>query len=218
MNRAVLPAAMGLVTGVMLTVTVTMPGSGRDSALTDAQEKIRQLHRQLSLQQRQLKVSGDLGLAVDADSVKPTALATVIQTRTWTDTPDHRRLHELLKKVANSQGEVMVALANDVMMCSNRKTCWWNGGNVLDTFLKSVIRLKVTNVVIITLDDETEAFCNRFPTVSSLRLDLPVPKAQQGSRGANMISTLKYSLLRQALLMGFSVLVVDLDLVFLKVR
>ena len=31
-----------------------------------------------------------------------------------------------------------------------------------------------------------------------------------------MISTLKYGLLRQALLMGFAILVVDLDLVFLK--
>ena len=31
-----------------------------------------------------------------------------------------------------------------------------------------------------------------------------------------MISTLKYGLLKQALLMGFSILVVDLDLVFLK--
>ena len=31
-----------------------------------------------------------------------------------------------------------------------------------------------------------------------------------------MISTLKYGLLKQALLMGFSVMVVDLDIIFLK--
>ena len=47
-------------------------------------------------------------------------------------------------------------------------------------------------------------------------MQLPVPAAQQGSRGANMISTLKYGLLRSALLMGFAILVVDLDLVFLR--
>jgi len=116
----------------------------------------------------------------------------------------------------------MVALANDVMMCTNRRTCWWNGGNVLETFLKSTSRLGITNLVVITLDDETERFCQNFHAanggikVTSIRLELPVPTAQQGSRGANMISTLKYGLLRQALLMGFAVLVVDLDLVFLK--
>ena len=111
----------------------------------------------------------------------------------------------------------MLGIANDVMMCTNRKTCWWNGGNVLETFLKGVTRLGIKNSVTITLDDATEQFCRDFPgEVTSIRMELPVPTAQQGSRGANMISTLKYGLLRQALLMGFSVLVVDLDLVFLR--
>lgn len=110
----------------------------------------------------------------------------------------------------------MLALANDVMMCSNRKTCWWNGGNIFETFLKGLRRIPVRNVVIVTLDDATHDFCRRFDTVGCLRLDLPVPTAQQGSRGANMISTLKYGMLRQALLMDFAILVVDLDLLFLK--
>ena len=110
----------------------------------------------------------------------------------------------------------MVALANDVMMCTNRRTCWWNGGNILETFLRSMKRIGLTNYAIITLDDETESFCRNFGSVPSLRLELPVPKAQHNSRGANMISTLKYGMLKQSLLMGFSVLVVDLDLVFLK--
>ena len=62
-----------------------------------------------------------------------------------------------------------------------------------------------------------QEFTRRFDGgVHSLRLELPVPKAQHNSRGANMISTLKYSLLKQVLLMGFAPLVVDLDLVFLK--
>ena len=134
----------------------------------------------------------------------------------WANTEDNRRIHPLLTRVANGRGEIMLALANDVMMCTNPKTCWWNGGNVLETFLKANARLKLRNVVVITLDDATEAFCQKFGGVHSLRLSLPVPKAQEGSRGANMISTLKYGLLKQILLMGFSCLVVDLDLVFLK--
>lgn len=111
----------------------------------------------------------------------------------WDRTPDNERVHTVLSELANPQKEVMIALANDVMMCSNRKTCWWNGGNVLSTFLKSTTRLHMRNVLIITLDDATESFCQSFGGVRSLRLELPVPEAQHNSRGANMISTLKYA-------------------------
>ena len=110
----------------------------------------------------------------------------------------------------------MLALANDVMMCSNPKTCWWNGGNVLLTFLNATKRLGIMNQLILSLDDETHSFCEKFGGVYSMRIDLPVPTAQEKTRGANMISTLKYGLLKQILLMGFSILIVDLDLVFLK--
>jgi len=128
----------------------------------------------------------------------------------------NRKLRTAYERVANERKEVMIALTNDVMMCTNRKTCWWNGGNILETFLEQARRVRLTNYVIVTLDDETETFCRNFGGVPSLRLELPVPTAQQNSRGANMISTLKYGLLKQSLLMGFSILVVDLDLVFLK--
>jgi len=130
------------------------------------------------------------------------------------------RLHGAIAQVANSRGEFMLGLVNDVMMCTNRKTCWWSGGNILETFLQAAQRLNLRSYLIVTLDDETERFCRGFSsasyTVPSLRMEIPVPKAQQGSRGANMISTLKYDLLQRILGWGFSVLVVDLDVVFLK--
>lgn len=138
------------------------------------------------------------------------------QQQRWIETPDHRRLYELLTRVANPRREVMIGLVNDVMMCTNRKTCWWSGGNILETFLKGLRRIQLKNYAMVTLDDETERFCQGFGGVPSIRMALPVPTAQQGSRGANMISTLKYGLLKQMLLMEFSVLVVDLDIVFLK--
>ena len=103
-------------------------------ATRPTQEQVHQRH--LEQQQPQQQPAGLSGSA------------TVSQR--WTDTPDHRRLHATLSKVANARGEIMVALANDVMMCTNRKTCWWNGGNVLETFLKGVSRLKVSNVVVVT--------------------------------------------------------------------
>lgn len=114
------------------------------------------------------------------------------------DTETNRKLRAALSAAANSRGEVMLALTNDVMMCTNRKTCWWSGGNILETFLQQARRIGLTNYLIVTLDDETERFCRGFGGVPSLRLELPVPSAQQNSRGANMISTLKYGLLKQA--------------------
>lgn len=123
-------------------------------------------------------------------AAEPSQPATAVPQR-WDDTPDHRRLYELLKRVANPRREVMVGLVNDVMMCTNRKTCWWGGGNILETFLKALKRIGLRNYAMVTLDDETEAFCQHFGGVPSLRMEMPVPTAQQGSRGANMISTLK---------------------------
>jgi hypothetical protein len=64
-------------------------------------------------------------------------------------------------------------------------------------FPRQARRIALTNYLIVTLDDETERFCRGFGGVPSLRLELPVPSAQQNSRGANMISTLKYGLLQQ---------------------
>ena len=146
---------------------------------------------------------------------------------TWERTETNVRLWESVSRVANSRREIMLGLANDVMMCSNRKTCWWNGGNILSDFLFTVQRLQIENYLVLTLDNATESFCRSFGTdgnlgthgrtgVNSLRVEIPVPTAQQGSRGANMISTLKYGLLGTLLQMGVGVLVVDLDLVFLK--
>jgi hypothetical protein len=42
-----------------------------------------------------------------------------------------------------------------------------------------------------------------------------IPDSQKGSHPANMVSTLKYGLLKDILRMGFHVLVADMDLVFL---
>ena len=215
---SLLSALVGTAFGVTLTLCV-LHTNGTPSAagtlareLADARRTVRVLRAQLS------HGGGTPEATVEADVERRLAAPAAQQ---WTETPDNRRLHDALSRIANARGEVMVAIANDVMMCTNRKTCWWNGGNVLETFLKSVSRLRLTNVLVITLDDATESFCRGFAfepawSANSLRLELPVPTAQQGSRGANMISTLKYGLLRQALLMGFSILVVDLDLVWLK--
>ena len=213
--RTLLLAAVGLLVCAVLTLKVTMGAPSTDSAklseLAEARRTIRQLQQQLQAQHRRLAQPPDAG----PSSAAASALVSPAKQR-WEATPTNLKLNAILAERANARGEAMLALANDVMMCSNRKSCWWSGGNIFETFLKSLQRVKVTNVVVITLDDATHQFCTSFGSVGCLRLDMPVPKAQQGSRGANMISTLKYDLLRQALLMGFAILVVDLDLLFLK--
>ena len=193
--------------------------SESEAQLSEMRALISTLRGQLSTAQRMAASSSASGCqaASPGSSGKGSQLGSAASGQRWGDTPNNRLLQRVLSGVANSRGEIMLGIANDVMMCTNRKTCWWNGGNVLETFLKGVTRLGIKNSVTITLDDATEQFCRDFPgEVTSIRMELPVPTAQQGSRGANMISTLKYGLLRQALLMGFSVLVVDLDLVFLR--
>ena len=207
MLRQLAPILVGLLAGSILTLTVTMGTVDRGTLaeLVQARRTIRHLQQEIQhIQRRRLPVE-----------VPRSEILVSGEIPRWDNTTDNNRFRGMLSRRANSRGEVMLALANDVMMCSNRKTCWWDGGNILQTFLKGLRRLPVSNVVIVTLDDPTHAFCVGF-SVGCLRLNLPVPSAQQGSRGANMISTLKYGLLRQALLMGFAILVVDLDLLFLR--
>jgi len=244
LRSSILPAALGLFSGAMLTLTATMGGStdyASAADLLEARRTIRNLQQQLQSQRRLLQQQQQQQqqqhqhqqqqqqqTATKIDGGDGTSMSAAVHTHNevstqqrWDDTSDNRRLHDLLTKKANGRGEVMLALANDVMMCSNHRTCWWNGGNILETFLKGLQRIPVANVVIITLDDATHTFCTEFgagteTAPACLRLNMPVPTAQQGSRGANMISTLKYGLLRQALLMGFAILVVDLDLLFFK--
>ena len=46
-------------------------------------------------------------------------------------------------------------------------------------------------------------------------LQMVIPESQKGSHPANMVSTLKYGLLKDVLRMGYHVLVADMDLIFL---
>mmetsp|Transcript_13446 Transcript_13446/g.48913 ORF Transcript_13446/g.48913 Transcript_13446/m.48913 type:complete len:427 (-) Transcript_13446:2589-3869(-) len=110
------------------------------------------------------------------------------------------------------KGEVMVALANDVMMCTNPKTCWWKGGNILETWISVVQRLQIQNYLILALDNAVYQFCQE-KKANCVRTDLPVPKVLEATHPANRISTLKYGVLDQMLVHNYSVLISDLDLV-----
>ena len=116
-----------------------------------------------------------LALASDAaaDATSPTSSSPP------SDNSSSRELLAALSRAANARREVMLTISNDVMMCSNPKTCWWGGGNVLETFLRALRRLAVRNAVVLSLDDATHAFVQRAGGATSVRMELPVPKAQQ---------------------------------------
>lgn len=50
----------------------------------------------------------------------------------------------LLKQHANDKQEIMLALTNAVMICQNTTLCWWNGGNILGSFLEILERSNIT--------------------------------------------------------------------------
>ena len=44
--------------------------------------------------------------------------------------------------------QVMLALANGVMLCKNTTICWWGGGNILQTWLETIHHQRISNVVV----------------------------------------------------------------------
>ncbi|KAJ1623989.1 hypothetical protein T492DRAFT_282296 [Pavlovales sp. CCMP2436] len=86
----------------------------------------------------------------------------------------NRQIRHVLERVSNNRSEVMIGIANDVMMCTNPKTCWWGGGNILASFVDVLRRLSVDNYIIIALDDQTGDFCKRAGA-PYIRVDLEVP-------------------------------------------
>ncbi|PNH02384.1 hypothetical protein TSOC_011648 [Tetrabaena socialis] len=60
----------------------------------------------------------------------------------------------LLGRHSNERREVMLGLANAVMICKNATLCWWNGGNILESFLEILERSNITNHLIGVTDEE----------------------------------------------------------------
>ena len=211
---AVLLLALGIL-ATCASLTLSLPGGsdgvryGRNAAVLSSSLAVTQaraaraeaeaidLRGQVASLRRQLEARTDIAPGV-AHTSGSAAASRGEAIGGWEETEDSRKLAAALSSVASARREVLLGLANDVMMCTNPRTCWWDGGNVLDTFLKALRRLHVPNALVISLDNATHSFVQRVGGATSLRLSPPVPSAQHGSRGANMISTLKYGLLEQA--------------------
>lgn len=129
---------------------------------------------------------------------------------------ENPELAQLLKQHAKNN-EIMLTLANGIMICKNTTICWWGGGNILESFLTILQYNNITNYLIGVMDDETEVYLSKKePPVNWFRVNIKIPESQKGSHPANQVSTIKYTLLKTFLQLRYHVLITDMDLVYMK--
>ncbi|KAK1323027.1 hypothetical protein QJS10_CPA02g00428 [Acorus calamus] len=112
-------------------------------------------------------------------------------------------LAKLLEKVA-VQKELIVCLANR------------NVKNMLEVWYENIKRVGIPNYLVVALDDEIEALCKSN--------DVPVYRRKPedgidsiGRTGGNhAVSGLKFRILREFLQLGYSILLSDVDIVYLQ--
>lgn len=113
------------------------------------------------------------------------------------------RLAKVLEEVA-VQNELIVALAN-----SNVKA-------MLEVWFTSIKKVGITNYLVVALDDPIEEFC-KSNGVPVYRRDPDEGVDTIGKTGGNhAVSGLKFRILREFLQLGYSVLLSDVDIVYLQ--
>ncbi|XP_074573373.1 arabinosyltransferase RRA2-like [Curcuma longa] len=113
------------------------------------------------------------------------------------------RLANILTKVAVRK-ELIVALAN-----SNVK-------DMLELWFQNIKRVGIPNYLVVALDDETERFCNSNE-VPVYRRNPDESIDNIGRTGGNhVVSGLKFRILREFLQLGYSILLSDVDIIYLQ--
>eukprot|EP00899_Mesostigma_viride_P013557 jgi/Mesvir1/22201/Mv18797-RA.1 len=121
--------------------------------------------------------------------------------------PDRRAnpaLADILDKVAKNR-EVLVAISNFALVQQG----------MLQTWLANVRLAGVTNFMVVALDDEIADFLKK-EGVAYYRKYVEVPASQKDVGSNHAISGLKFSILREFLLLGVNVLLSDVDIVTLQ--
>ncbi|KAA0051671.1 hypothetical protein IC582_007437 [Cucumis melo] len=173
---------------------------------TQLEKQIKDLTRELKIVE-QLKDHAQKQYLALGENHKAGPFGTVKGLRTNpTVIPDESvnpRLAKLLEKVA-IQKELIVTLAN-----SNVKP-------MLEVWFTSIQKVGIHNYLVVALDDQTEEFC--------ISHEVPVYKRDPddnidkvGKEGGNhQVSALKFRILREFLQLGYSVLLSDVDIVYLQ--
>eukprot|EP00271_Cylindrocystis_brebissonii_P015463 TRINITY_DN38364_c0_g1_i1.p1 TRINITY_DN38364_c0_g1~~TRINITY_DN38364_c0_g1_i1.p1 ORF type:complete len:416 (+),score=86.70 TRINITY_DN38364_c0_g1_i1:108-1355(+) len=118
------------------------------------------------------------------------------------DTSVNPVLADLLEDIAINR-ELVVAVSNN------------NIRAMLQTWFEGLKRTGITNYLVVALDDPIADFC-RENGVPVYRRDAAISDAQRGTGDNHAISGLKFHLLREFLVLGYSVLLSDVDIVYLQ--
>ncbi len=85
----------------------------------------------------------------------------------------------------------------------------------LQVWFESIQRVGVTNYLVVALDDEIAQFCKDHK-VPVYRRDATISNAQANTGDNHAISGLKFHLLREFLVLGYSVLLSDVDILYFQ--
>ncbi|KAK1554547.1 hypothetical protein Q3G72_013792 [Acer saccharum] len=173
--------------------------AGLKKRIRELTEKLRLAEQGQDNAQKQVMVLGD------QHKVGPFGTVKALRTNP-TVVPDdsvNPRLAKMLEKVAVRK-ELIVALAN-----SNVKS-------MLEVWFTSIKRVGVTNYLVVALDDQIVEYCKTN--------DVPVYKRDPDegidsvarTGGNHAVSGLKFHILREFLQLGYSVLLSDIDIVYLQ--
>jgi hypothetical protein len=168
---------------------------------------------QLKLKEIQLKkMVGDLQAQVqqtdgnDHNSVKAGPVGTMKSRRTNAlvepDESLNPELGAILKSVAINR-ELVVGVSNQNVL------------EMLKVWFDSLKRSGISNFLVVALDDETARFCKENDVVF-YRRDAVIPEKQKGTGDNHAVSGLKFHILRDFLSLGYSVLLSDVDIIYLQ--
>ncbi|KAK2660491.1 hypothetical protein Ddye_007024 [Dipteronia dyeriana] len=113
------------------------------------------------------------------------------------------RLAKMLEKVAVGK-ELIVALANTYVK------------DMLEIWFTSIKRVGVTNYLVVALDDQIVEYCKTNDVPVYKRGPEEVIDSVARSGDAHAVSGLKFHILREFLQLGYSVLLSDIDIVYLQ--
>ncbi|GLT92157.1 hypothetical protein SLE2022_100080 [Rubroshorea leprosula] len=180
-------------------VSLSNKNSELKKQVRELTEKLRQAEQVKDHAQKQVLVLGERHKAGPFGTVKGLRTnPTVVP-----DESVNPRLAKILEKVA-VQKEVIVALAN-----SNVKES-------LQVWFSNIKRVGIPNYLVVALDDQIAEFCKSN--------DVPVYKRDPDedidsiarTGGNHAVSALKFDILREFLQLGYSVLLSDIDIVYLQ--
>ncbi|XP_038976613.1 arabinosyltransferase RRA2-like [Phoenix dactylifera] len=172
----------------------------------ELKKQVRELTMKLQLAEQGKDQAEKLFLALGAKH-KAGPFGTVKSLRTNPAvTPDESvnpRLAKILEKVAVRK-ELIVALANSYVK------------EMVEIWSENIKRVGIPNYLIVALDDEMESFC-KSKEVPVYRRNSDEGIDSIGRRGGNHeVSGLKFHILREFLQLGYSVLLSDVDIIYLR--